>query len=149
MRKNMPPAALSPGLLPSTLKENLMSKSLLYLSKIFAGLSLFAALLLIPALTGQMSLGSGERGLLAALSVLSMLLIYPVVRYFHQRADELQQQIHLRACLFAVCIGTSILAILGVLQELGLIVNLSFLHAPVILLACWGLGLMLADRGHH
>ncbi|MFZ6746286.1 hypothetical protein ACO0LC_23905 [Undibacterium sp. JH2W] len=126
-----------------------MSKSLLYLSKIFTGLSLFAAFLLIPVVASQMSFGFGERSLLAVLPVLGMSLIYPVVRYFHQRADELQQQIHLRACLFAVCSGTSTLAMLGILQELDFIAGLSFLHAPVILLACWGLGLMLADRGHH
>lgn len=126
-----------------------MTKPSLYIVKILAGLVLLSGLACLPLVANQLTLTPDMRNLIVGLLLSLFLLIYPVVFYFHRRCDELLQQIHLRACLFALCGSVIAFLMIGVLQQMELITHFSFLYAVVLLIAFWGLGLMLADREHH
>lgn len=119
-----------------------------YLLKLLSA-CLAGALLLLsgPLLAEQLpGLSRPVRLLIVLALALPPLLLAPWLRRVHLRSDELMQLMHQRACRFGLQAGLALMALAGLLQTLDLLPPLNWTWGFVALLACWALGLALADR---
>lgn len=124
--------------LPSPLEQ------ISYLAKVLAGLLVIILLGLATLEVSHLPSPSGRwaTGLLAGVSALLALL--GLRRY--RRLDELQRQMHGRACQWAVSLVLASLLVVSALQALGLAPSVHPLAVAAALIAAWGLGLCIT---HH
>ncbi|WP_426305361.1 hypothetical protein ACN9MJ_22605 [Acidovorax facilis] len=115
-----------------------------YLAKVLAGLLVVILLGLASLELAHLPLASGRwaAGLLAAASGLLAWMGYR--RY--RQLDELQRQMHGRACQWAVGLGLAMLLVVSAVQALGMAPAVHPLAVAAGLIAAWGLGLCIT---HH
>lgn len=115
-----------------------------YLAKVLAGL-LVIILLGLASLEVSHLPGTTGRWAAGALAGVSALLAW-LGRRRYQLLDELQRQMHGRACQWAVGLVLASLLAVSALQALGLAPSVHPLAVAAGLIAAWGLGLCIT---HH
>lgn len=118
----------------------------LYLLKVLLGLSALGCLIILAQAASLSDLTERQRWYLFSALIAVAIAIVPFVGSIFRRMDELQQLMHKNACVTSLTLITSASAIIGILQESGLIPIFSQFWTLGGIVAIWGIQLMLADR---
>jgi len=86
-----------------------------------------------------------QQAAIAVLVALALALV-PGLRWVYLRRDELQRLHHQQACVTSMAILASACAVLGILQANQLLPLFNQFWTFGLLIAVWGVQLMLADR---
>ncbi len=118
----------------------------LYLFKILLGLMLLSAIVLTALwlpLAGMVPLA--HQVWLGVLLILALALP-PFVYTVYRRRDELQRLLHKRASMHTLTLVATASCLLGILQAGDIVPLFNQFWTFGILVAAWGVNLMLADR---
>lgn len=120
--------------------------NLIYLFKVLTGLAIVAGLV-AAALWLPLSAASPtqQRWGLGAL-LLAALLLIPTVQGLYRRRDELQQRLHQRASVASLSMLAGACCLLGILQAQQIVPLFNQFWTFGLMVALWGINLMLADR---
>lgn len=118
----------------------------MYLLKVLAGLSVLGVLVLVAQSIDLLGLPLFLQRVLVALLVSLALAIVPFTRFVYPRTDELEQILHQTASVNSLVIVASASTVLGILQAAHLIPVFNQFWTLGLIVATWGIQLMLADR---
>lgn len=124
-------------------------QQLLYLLKIFTGLAVLVAVILTAfwlPLSGDSAVK--QYGVLVVLLLVTIALV-PFVRWVYFRTDELQQLLHKKASVTSLAIIAAVSCLLGILQANQLVPMFNQFWTLGVVVAVWGINLMLADRSYR
>lgn len=120
-----------------------------YLAKVLFGLVVLALWVATAIWLPSVAITSPERQITVSVLMLGMLALLPLAHRLSGRADELQRAIHQLACARSLPWLAAACGVMGVLQANDLLPMFNQLWMLGLLVATWGLQLMLADRPHH
>jgi hypothetical protein len=131
------------------LESSVATTSLRYLGKVLIGLSMLALWVSAAICLPMAAITSPWRQVTVSALVLAVLALPFLAHRQVGRADELRRAIHQLACTRSLPWLAAACGALGVLQANDLIPLFNQLWVLGLLIAMWGLQLMLADRPHH
>ncbi|UBV45397.1 hypothetical protein LAJ19_19895 (plasmid) [Deinococcus taeanensis] len=120
-----------------------------YLLKVITGLSVLGALVLIAQSIDLLGLALFHQRLLLALLVSLALATVPFTRLVYRQTDELEQILHQNASVNSLVIVASASTVLGILQAGHLLPVFTQFWTLGLIVATWGIQLMLADRHYR
>jgi hypothetical protein len=112
--------------------------SALYILKIVLGLLWIAGLLMAASQQSQ--------PLYIVLLILLASAIIPILYRAYQGMDELHKSLHQTACMYCLPLLAVLSSVLGVLQAQSVIQTFNAFWILALMIALWGVALMLADR---
>jgi hypothetical protein len=118
----------------------------LYLFKVLLGLTFLSTLIFTALLLPQARLSPTQHQLGLGILLILALALIPYVQAVYRRRDELQQLLHMRASMQTLALLTTVSCLLGILQASDIIPLFNQFWTLGLLIAVWGLNLMLADR---
>jgi 4-amino-4-deoxy-L-arabinose transferase-like glycosyltransferase len=127
--------------LPSPLEQ------ISYLAKVLAGLLVVILLGLASLELAHLPGATGKRAAWVLAGVCALLAWLGYRRY--RRLDELQRQMHGRACQWAVGLVLASLLVVSAMQALGLSPSVHPLAVAAGLIGAWGLGLCITHHRVH
>ncbi len=130
-------------------EHHVTSRQMRYMIKVLFGLALLALELLIALGLPYAAMGATTRQVAIVTLALIMLMQVQLVHWLYGRADELRQLIHRQACTRSLPWLAVGCGVAGLLQANGVIPIFNQFWTLGVLVALWGLQLMLADRPHH
>lgn len=126
--------------------EKPLHPQMIYLLKVISGLALLglivgSAFWLPLSGVSQLEQGWGLSGLLIA-----AVALFPLVQWKYRRMDELQRLLHQNSSVITLPMLASLFCLIGILQAAEIIPLFNQFWFLGILVAVWGVNLMLADR---
>lgn len=129
--------------------SSILFANLQYLTRVFLGLALVALWMIGVIWIPKTILSPQFQLLLMFILLLPALALPLVVARFARKADALRQSIHQLASTRSLPWIATSCAVAGLLQANDFIPDFNQLWMFLIIVAIWGLQLMLADRPHH
>lgn len=118
----------------------------LYILKVLAALLVIGLGILAAFWFADSGASLAQHQVSIAVLVALALALVPGVRWIYLRRDELQRLHHQQACVTSMAILASACALLGILQANQLLPLFNQFWTFGLLIAVWGVQLMLADR---
>lgn len=118
----------------------------LYLLKVLTALAVLATIVSASFWLPLSGLSPVLRGMgIVALLALALAMV-PLVRWVYHRMDELQWLLHQQSSMASLSMLASVSCLLGILQANQLVPLFNQFWTLALLVAVWGINLMLADQ---
>ncbi len=117
-----------------------------YLLKVLAGLAILATLIMTALWLPLSGISSLQQGAGLTLLLALAVAMVPMVQGVYRRRDELQKLLHQNASVASLTMLASASSLLGILQASQIVPLFNQLWTLGLLVAVWGVNLMLADR---
>lgn len=117
-----------------------------YLFKVVSGLALLATVMATALWLPLSEIPANQQRIGVALLLALTVAIIPFVRRVYGRADELQKLLHQKSSAATLVFLASVSGVIGILQASHLVPLFNQFWMLLLLVATWGVNLMLADR---
>jgi hypothetical protein len=117
-----------------------------YLAKVAATVALLAAVAVFGAVPEWPGLPPAARAALLAAGALVCVATVPFAAWVYRRRDEFHRFMHQSACVATLPVLVALHGVIGALQSAQLLPAFNQSLSLLLVLAVWGVQLMLADR---